>query len=381
MMRYIHQLDIWPKFVWDHEKITALLGLVRNRQGRLVGRMEAMGFALRTEAMLQTLTLDVIKSSEIEGEVLDAQQVRSSIARRLGLDIAGLVSSDRHVDGVVEMMLDATQNFNKTLTQDRLCGWQASLFPTGYSGMHKIVAGAWRDDSHGSMQVVSGPAGHEKVHFEAPEAARLVREMKDFLNGFNHTLEIDPVLKAGIAHLWFVTLHPFEDGNGRIARAITDMQLARADGSAQRFYSMSAMIRKERKAYYDVLETTQKNTHGKSAGSGSARPIGIDITAWLEWFLACLDRALDSTETTLADVFRKARFWELHPAGSLNDRQRMMIHKLFEGFEGKITSSKWAQITKCSQDTALRDILELVEKGILVKDSAGGRSTNYLIGK
>lgn len=381
MMRYIHQLDIWPKFVWDHEKITALLGLVRNRQGRLVGRMEAMGFALRTEAMLQTLTLDVTKSSEIEGEVLDAQQVRSSIARRLGLDIAGLVSSDRHVDGVVEMMLDATQNFNKTLTQDRLCGWQASLFPTGYSGMHKIVAGAWRDDSHGSMQVVSGPAGHEKVHFEAPEAARLVREMKDFLNGFNHTLEIDPVLKAGIAHLWFVTLHPFEDGNGRIARAITDMQLARADGSAQRFYSMSAMIRKERKAYYDVLETTQKNTHGKSAGSGSARPIGIDITAWLEWFLACLDRALDSTETTLADVFRKARFWELHPAGSLNDRQRMMIHKLFEGFEGKITSSKWAQITKCSQDTALRDILELVEKGILVKDSAGGRSTNYLIGK
>ena len=391
MMRYIHQLDIWPKFVWDHEKITALLGLVRNRQGRLVGRMEAMGFALRTEAMLLTLTLDVIKSSEIEGEVLDAQQVRSSIARRLGLDIAGLVSSDRHVDGVVEMMLDATQNFNKTLTQDRLCGWHASLFPTGlgYSGMHKIVAGAWRDDSHGSMQVVSGPAGHEKVHFEAPEAARLVREMKDFLNGFNgstsltmnHAIEIDPVLKAGIAHLWFVTLHPFEDGNGRIARAITDMQLARADGSAQRFYSMSAMIRKERKAYYDVLETTQKNTHGKSAGSGSARPIGIDITAWLEWFLACLDRAIDSTETTLADVFRKARFWELHPAGSLNDRQRMMIHKLFEGFEGKLTSSKWAQITKCSQDTALRDILELVEKGILVKDSAGGRSTNYLLGK
>jgi Fic family protein len=387
MMRYIHQLDIWPKFVWDHEKIAALLGLVRNRQGRLVGRMEAMGFALRSEAMLQTLTLDVIKSSEIEGEVLDAQQVRSSIARRLGLDIAGLVSSDRHVDGVVEMMLDATQNFNKTLTQDRLCGWHASLFPTGYSGMHKIVAGAWRDDSHGPMRVVSGPAGHEKVHFEAPEAARLVREMKDFLNGFNgstdlamnRVTEIDPVLKAGIAHLWFVTLHPFDDGNGRIARAITDMQLARADGSAQRFYSMSAMIRKERKAYYDILETTQKNTHGKGTGSGSARPIGIDITAWLEWFLACLGRALKETETTLADVFRKARFWELHPAGSLNDRQQMMINKLFEGFEGKLTSSKWAQMTKCSQDTALRDILELVKKGIFVRDSGGGRSTNYLL--
>jgi Fic family protein len=387
MMRYIHQLDSWPKFIWDHGKIAALLGSVRNRQGRLMGRMDALGFDLRAEAMLQTLTLDVIKSSEIEGEILDAQQVRSSIARRLGLDIAGLVSSDRHVDGVVEMMLDATQNFNKTLTQDRLFGWHASLFPAGYRGMHKIVTGAWRDDSHGSMQVVSGPAGREKVHFEAPEAARLDKEMKDFLNGFNgstlltmnHAIEIDPVLKAGIAHLWFVTLHPFEDGNGRIARAITDMQLARADGSAQCFYSMSAQIRKERKAYYDVLETTQKNTHGKSAGSGSARPIGIDITAWLEWFLTCLDRALDSTETTLADVFRKARFWELHPAESLNERQRMMIHKLFEGFEGKLTSSKWAQITKCSQDTALRDILELVEKGILAKDSAGGRSTGYLL--
>jgi Fic family protein len=386
-MRYIHQLDIWPKFVWDHGKIAALLGFVRNRQGRLMGRMEVMGFALRTEAILQTLTLDVIKSSEIEGEVLDAQQVRSSIVRRLGLDIAGLVSSDRHVDGVVEMMLDATQDYNKTLTQERLCGWHASLFPTGYSGMYKIVTGIWRNDSHGHMQVVSGVTGHEKVHFEAPRAARLVMEMKNFLNWFNgstlltmnHAIEIDPVLKAGIAHLWFVTIHPFADGNGRIARAITDMQLARADGSAQRFYSMSAMIIKERKAYYDVLEKTQKNTHGKSDGSGTASPIGIDITAWLEWFLACLNRALDSTETTLAAVFRKARFWELHPAGSFNDRQCMMIDKLFDGFEGKLMSSKWAQITKCSQDTALRDILELVEKGILLKDSAGGRSTSYLL--
>jgi Fic family protein len=287
----------------------------------------------------------------------------------------------------VEMMLDATQNYNKKLTKERLFGWHASLFPTGYSGMHKIVAGAWRDDSHGSMQVVSGPAGRERVHFEAPEAARLVREMKDFLNWFNgstllamnHTIEIDPVLKAGIAHLWFVTIHPFDDGNGRIARAITDMQLARADGSAQRFYSISDRIRKERKAYYDVLEKVQKNTQNKNTGSVSARTAGIDITAWLEWFLACLDRAIDSTETTLAEVFRKARFWELHPSGSINERQRMMIHKLFEGFEGKLTSSKWAQITKCSQDTALRDILALVEKGILVKDSAGGRSTSYLL--
>lgn len=386
-MQYIHQLDVWPKFIWDHEKIAALLGTVHNRQGRLMGRMEALGFSLRAEALLQTLTLDVIKSSEIEGDVLNAEQVRSSIARRLGLDVAGLVPSDRHVDGVVEMMLDATQNFSKALTKNRLLAWQASLFPGGYSGMHKIITGALRDDRDGPMQVISGSVGHEKVHFEAPAARRLDREVKSFLGWFNgstlapkkRAMEIDPVLKAGIAHLWFVTLHPFDDGNGRIARAITDMQLARADGSAQRFYSMSARIRKERKAYYDVLEKTQKNKCGKRAGFGSVSASGIDITAWLEWFLGCLDRAVDSTETTLADVFRKARFWKLHPAGSINERQRRMINKLFEKFEGKLTSSKWAQITKCSQDTALRDILELVEKKILVRAAAGGRSTSYLL--
>ncbi len=386
-MPYIHQLDVWPKFIWDHEKIAALLGTVHNRQGRLMGRMEALGFSLRAEALLQTLTFDVIKSSEIEGDVLNAEQVRSSIARRLGLNIAGLVPSDRHVDGVVEMMLDATQDFSKTLTQNRLFAWQASLFPGGYSGMRKIMTGAWRHDRDGPMQVISGPAGHEKVHFEAPAARRLDREVKSFLGWFNGStlpakkrgMAIDPVLKAGIAHLWFVTLHPFDDGNGRIARAITDMQLARADGSAQRFYSMSARIRKERKAYYDVLEKTQKSTRGKGAGSGPVASSGIDITPWLEWFLGCLDRAVDSTETTLADVFRKARFWELHPAGSINERQRKMINKLFEKFEGKLTSSKWAQMTKCSQDTALRDILELVEKKILVRDSAGGRSTGYAL--
>lgn len=368
-MPYIHQLDSWPEFSWNPLKIAALLGPVRNRQGRLMGRMEALGFSLRTEALLEVLTLDVVKSSEIEGERLNADQVRSSIARRLGLDLAGLVPSDRHIDGIVEMMLDATQNFGKALTKNRVLAWQASLFPTGYSGIHKIITGAWRDDRLGPMQVVSGRAGHEKIHFEAPAARRLERETKSFLAWFNHTAEIDAVLKAGVAHLWFVTLHPFEDGNGRIARAITDMQLARADGSAQRFYSMSAHIRKERKAYYDVLEKTQKNAGGK----------GIDITHWLEWFLGCLERALDSTETALADVFKKARFWELHPAGSLNERQRKMIQKLFENYEGKLTSSKWAKITKCSQDTALRDILELVEKGIFVKDSAGGRSTSYLL--
>ena len=373
-MPYIYQLNAWPKFVWDHKKITALLGPMRNRQGRFVGRMEAIGFALRTEALLKTLTLDVIKSSEIEGEVLNADQVRSSIARRLGLDIAGLIPSDRDVDGIVEMMLDATQNFKKELTQERLFGWQASLFPTGHSGIHKITTGAWRDDSHGPMQVVSGPVGRSRVHFEAPKAARLDKEMKIFLSWFNHTNDIDPVLKAGIAHLWFVTLHPFEDGNGRIARAIADRQLARADNSAQRFYSMSARIRKERKAYYDVLEKIQKNPHHKADSLA-----GIDITVWLEWFLSCLERAIESADSILEDVFKKAHFWEIHPAGSFNERQRKILGKLFEGFEGKLTSSKWAQITKCSQDTALRDILELVERKILIKDSAGGRSTSYLL--
>jgi Fic family protein len=365
-MRYIYQLDDWPKFIWKHESISTLLGIVRNRQGRLIGRMEAIGFVLRREALLQTLTLDVIKSSEIEGEVLDPKQVRSSIARRLGMDIGGIVASDRHVDGVVEMMLDATQNFDSPLTKERLLGWHACLFPTGHSGMRKIVVGDWRDNSRGPMQAVSGVAGHEQVHFEAPDAERLDLEMNNFLDWFNAPTEIDPVLKAGIAHLWFVTIHPFEDGNGRIARAITDMQLARADGSAQRFYSMSVQIRKERNAYYESLENIQKNAD-------------MDITVWLDWFLACLDRSLGLTESTLADVFRKAHFWELHPSEEFNERQRMMINKLFDGFEGALTSSKWGIIAKCSQDTALRDILELVEKGILIKNSAGGRSTSYLL--
>lgn len=376
-MRYIYQLKGWPKFVWDQEKITAFLGPVRNRQGKLVGRMEALGFALRAEAQLKTLTLDVLKTSEIEGEILNAAQVRSSVARKLGLDIAGLVPSDRHVDGVVEMTLDATQNFKKPLTRDRLFGWHASLFPGGRSGLHKITTGAWRKDSHGPMRVVSGPIGREKVHYEAPPAACLSKEMKAFLDWLKRGAEIDPVLKAGIAHLWFVTLHPFDDGNGRIARAIADMQLARSDGSAQRFYSMSAQIRKERQDYYAVLEKIQKSPR---RGDGEKEPSlaeGIDITFWLEWFLGCLDRALDSTETVLADVLKKARFWEEHPSASMNPRQRAILNKVFEGFEGKLTSSKWAKIAKCSQDTAHRDILELVEKGILVKDPAGGRSTSY----
>lgn len=339
--------------------------------------MEALGFSLRSQATLQTLTLDVLKSSEIEGEILDPAQVRSSIARRLGIDTGGLVPSDRHVDGVVEMMLDATQNYDQPLTQDRMFGWHAGLFPAGYSGIHKIIAGAWRDDSRGPMQVVSGPVGREKIHYEAPEAGRLKKEMKEFLAWFNRpgplaagvTRDTDPVLKAGIAHLWFVTIHPFDDGNGRIARAVADMLLARADGSRERFYSMSTQIRLERDAYYDVLEQTQKNIYSTKDG--------IDITAWLVWFLNCLNRAIDTTENTLSDVLKKTRFWDSHTAESFNERQKTMINKLLDGFEGKLTSSKWAKIAKCSQDTAHRDILDLVEKGVLVKDPAGGRSTSY----
>ncbi|MFH1878961.1 MAG: Fic family protein [Candidatus Omnitrophota bacterium] len=368
-MKYIHQLKTWPKFTWDLKKISTLLGPVRNHQGRLTGSMEALGFNLKTEAVLKTLTLDIVKSSEIEGEVLDLEQVRSSVANKLGLNVAGLIPSDRYIDSIVEMMLDASLNYDKSLTKDRLLGWHASLFPSGRSGMHKVKPGAWRDDKHGPMKVVSGAIGHERTHFEAPAAERLNDEIKFFLKWFNSAEEIDPVIKAGIAHLWFVTLHPFDDGNGRIARAITDMQLARSDESRERFYSMSAQIRRERKAYYDILEKTQKNVKNPEDG--------INITGWLEWFLLCLDRALDMTEQILSDVFRKARFWEYHASGAMNERQRLMLNKLLDDFQGKLTSSKWARLTKCSQDTAIRDITDLVEKGVLIKDPAGGRSTSY----
>jgi Fic family protein len=331
-----------------------------------LGKMEGLGFQLRAEASLQNLTQDVLKSSEIEGDLLDAQQVRSSIARRLGMEVAGLVPSDRHVDGVVEMMLDATQRYQEELTEERLFGWHAALFPTGRSGMYKIVVGAWRDNTREDpMQVVSGAMGRERVHYQAPDSEVLEPEMGKFLSWFNAHDLLDPVLKAGIAHLWFVTLHPFDDGNGRIARAITDLQLARADGSPQRFYSMSTQIRAERNDYYDILEKTQKG--------------GLDITGWLEWFLKCLDRAIAATDSTLATVLRKARFWENPETNSLNERQRFMLNKLLDKFEGKLTSSKWAKMAKCSQDTAIRDIQDLIEKGILEKEAAGGRSTSYAL--
>jgi Fic family protein len=362
-IKYIHQLKDWPAFRWSQERLAGRLAAVRHRQGRLIGRMEALGFPLRAEAMLQTLTEEVTKSSEIEGEVLDKEQVRSSIARRLGIDIGALTPAERNVEGVVEMMLDATQKFDAPLTTERLFGWHAALFPTGRSGMARIQVGTWRTDSSGPMQVVSGPMGREEVHYEAPPAKKLNREMSAFLAWFNGPDTTDPVLKAGVAHLWFVTIHPFDDGNGRIARAIADMALARSEGSAQRFYSMSAQIRAERKAYYDSLEATQKGT--------------LDITDWLEWFLGCLDRAFDGAETILATVLRKARFWELHSAERFSDRQRKILNRLLDGFEGKLTSSKWAALNKTSQDTAFRDIDDLVRRRILTRDSAGGRSTSY----
>jgi Fic family protein len=362
-MPYIHELPDWPKFRWDQKILADPLAASRHRQGRLIGRMEALGFALRSEAVLQTLTQDVLKSSEIEGEILDKDQVRSSIARRLGMDIGGLTPADRHVEGIVEMMLDATQKYDQPLTAKRLFGWHATMFPTGHSGMSRITAGAWRDDKGGPMQVISGPVGREQVHYEAPPATRLKKEMKAFLDWFDGEPGIDPVLKAGVAHLWFVTIHPFDDGNGRIARAIADMALARSEQTAQRFYSMSAQIRQERKAYYDMLEATQKRT--------------LDITPWLQWFLECLGRAFERAEDVLANVFRKARFWEKHAGTSFNQRQRDMLDRLLSGFEGKLTSSKWAQLEKCSQDTAARDIDDLIGRGILAKDPGGGRSTSY----
>jgi Fic family protein len=364
---YIHQLKNWPQFTWNAECITAILSRVRFQQGKLLGAMEQLGFDLQSEAVLHTLTQEVIKTSEIEGELLDREQVRSSIARRLGMDIVGAVPSDRYVDGVVEMMLDATQHYLDPLNEERLFDWHASLFPTGRSGMHKIVVGDWRTNSDDDpMQVVSGPMGRQRVHFQAPNAEVLANEMNLFLNWFNSEFKGDPIIKSAIAHLWFVTIHPFEDGNGRISRAIADMLLARADGSSKRFYSMSNQIRQERKAYYQILEQTQ---------SGD-----LDITNWLVWFLECLERAIKSSDVVLASVLRKAKLWGMEVATTLNDRQKMMLNKVLDGFEGKLTSSKWAKIAKCSQDTAGRDIQDLILKGLLIKDEAGGRSTNYLLG-
>lgn len=362
---YIHQLKNWPEFTWDVEVLMPMLSTVRHRQGKILGQMSALGFELREKALLETLTADVVKSSEIEGEKLNEAQVRSSIAKRLGIELAGAVPAERNVEGVVEMMLDATQNYSKKLTADRLFNWHAALFPTGRSGMQRITVADWRGPEAGPMQVVSGAMGRERVHFEAPTAERLPQEMEKFLNWFNTTNDTDPVIKAAVAHLWFVTIHPFDDGNGRITRAITDMQLARADESPLRFYSMSAQILKERPMYYGLLESTQKG--------------GLDITAWIKWFLKCLNHSMDQTEQTMTAIMQRKTFWEKHRETTLNPRQQKMIAVLLDDFFGSLNTSKWAKMTKSSPDTALRDIQDLLEKGVLEKTDAGGRSTSYTL--
>jgi Fic family protein len=360
MAKYIYEYSNWPNLTWDEKEIQVVLGKVRHLQGKLFGQISALGFSLKKETMLSTLTHDVLKSSEIEGELLNYEQVRSSIARRLGLDYAGMVYSDRDVEGIVEMMLDATQNYRQMLDEERLFGWHAALFPTGRSGMHKIDTACYRKEV---MQIVSGPMGKEKVHYQAPSPDKVKGEMDEFLNWFNRETKLDMVIKSAIAHFWFIIIHPFDDGNGRIARTLSDLLLARSDDSSQRFYSLSSQILLERKVYYDILQRVQHKDG--------------DITEWLFWFLNCLYRALKSTEETIGKVLYKAEFWDKHKDTVLNSRQRLMLNKLFDGFEGKLKSSKWAKITKCSSDTALRDIKDLIEKGILKQEKSGGRSTNY----
>jgi Fic family protein len=362
---YIHERKDWPEFHWNQAKLADLLADVRHWQGRLLGRMEALGFPLREEATLQTLTREVVKTSEIEGEKLDAAQVRSSLARRMGMDIGALPPIDRNAEGIVEVMLDATRGYAQPLTQERLFDWHAALFPTGRSGMRRITVGGWRTGESGAMQVVSGPIGREKIHYEAPGHERLQQEMARFIKWCEAALDMDPVIKSALAHFWFVTIHPFEDGNGRIARAIADLLLSRSEKSSQRFYSMSSQIQRERKAYYDVLERCQQGT--------------LDITPWIEWFLNCLKHALDSSEHLLEAVLVKARFWKAHAGESFNERQRKVINRLVDGFAGKLTTSRWASLTKCSQDTALRDIGDLLDRNILAKKAAGGRSTSYAL--
>lgn len=360
---YIHEKENWTNFTWNEKLVSKKLAETRNLQGRLLGRMESLGFAQQDEAVLNTLTLEIVKSSEIEGEILDLEQVRSSVARRLGIELAGAIESERHIDGIVEMMIDATQRFDNPLTKDRLFGWHSLLFPTGWSNMYKITVADWRKDTSGPMQVVSGAMGKEKIHFEAPKSERINSEMENLNNWIESENEIDPVLKAAIVHLWFITIHPFEDGNGRITRAITELLLARSDNNIKRFYSMSSQIRTNRKQYYEILEKTQKGTS--------------EITDWILWFLECLKNSFESTSELLSKIFFKAEFWKINSKTILNERQHKMLNKLLDGFDGKLTTSKWGKICKCSQDTALRDIQDLMNKEILQKEKSGGRSTNY----
>lgn len=362
MSKYIYEYNNWPTFNWQENIITLVFGEVRLLQGKIIGQMNSLGFSAKEEATLTSLTLDVVKSSEIEGELLNYEQVRSSIARRLGINTAGLVPSNRHIEGVVEMMLDATQRHSNTLTEERLLGWHAALFPTGYSGPYKIEVGQYRTNE---MQIVSGALGKERVHYEAVKATDVKREMDMFLEWFNNDNSIDLVLKAAIAHFWFIIIHPFDDGNGRIARALTDLLLAKSENSNERFYSMSSQILIERNQYYAILQKVQHS-------SG-------DITEWLYWFLNCLKKAIISTENTTQKIILKAEFWKQHENTKINERQRIILNKLLDGFEGKLQTSKWAKITKSSTDTALRDIKDLIEKGILKQTEDGGRNANYIL--
>ena len=362
-MTWIHELDEWPNFTWNMDELASMLSEIRHNQGFLLGRMEGLGFALRSEANLAVLTNDVVKSSAIEGEQLDELEVRSSIARKLGLNVGGLIPAGRDVVGVVEMMVDATSNYSEELTAERLFDWHASLFPTGRSGMHKITVGSWRLESSGAMRVVSGPIGHEKVHFVAPTAARVEEEMNTFLSWFESSNNIDPVIKAAIAHLWFVTIHPFADGNGRIARAIADMALARSERIPDRFYSMSSQIEVERKEYYSHLERQQKWS--------------VDITEWLEWFLGCLGRSIENAQTSLETIHYKERLWKKVNLYPVNERQKKVLNRMLDNFKGHMHTSKYAKLAKTSSDSALRDIKDFVKRGIFVQNSGGGRSTSY----
>jgi len=360
LAKYIYQYENWTDFTWNEIEVNILFGEVRNLQGKISGQMNVLGFSSKEEAALNTLTLDVVKSSEIEGEQLNYDQVRSSIARRLGINNAGLIPSNRNIEGIVDMTLDATQHYTDPLTNERLFGWHAALFPTGYSGLYQIEVGRYRT---GEMQIISGAMGKEKIHYEAVSAQDLQTEMNQFLAWINNDNLLDPVLKAAIAHFWFIIIHPFDDGNGRIARAIADMLLARAEKSTERFYSMSSQILAERKQYYEVLQKVQHSDG--------------DITDWLVWFLNCLQKSLLQTTVTVQKILLKASFWNAHEKTDLNQRQHLMLNKLLDGFEGKLKTSKWAKIAKCSPDTALRDIRDLIHKGILQQEKEGGRSTNY----
>lgn len=362
---FIWQSPDWPRFTWQEDRLLQPVAAARLRQGRLLGGMARLGFDQKREAQLEALTEDVLKTAEIEGELLDPHSVRSSLARHLGVPHAATAPADRRADGVVAMLLDATEHFDAPLTAERLWGWQAALFPTGYSGVHRVRTGGWRDDREGPMQVVSGPMGRQRVHYEAPPAGRLDAEMGAFLEWFNRGTEPEGLLRAGLAHLWFVTVHPFDDGNGRVARAVADQALAQSEGAGQRFYSMSSQIRKERSAYYDMLERTQRGT--------------LDVTEWLLWFLDCLSRAIEGADATAGRVLEKADFWQRHAGTPLTARQKAVLNRLLDGFEGRLTTRKWAALGKCSIPTAQRDINELVARGILARNPGGSRNTSYAV--